>query len=237
MTVRHDGFDVAWLGNATVRIEAPDGFVAYLDPMRRGALDGSGADEADGDADLICVTHAHHYDDDAVERVASEDATLVVYGGLDVADTARDPRPVEELPYETVTVGQEDHATVGPADVWSVPAYNREGGPHARDDGTPYHPKGLGVGYLLSVGGTTAFYPGDSDALDGHRELEPSLFLAPIGGSYAMGPREAADLAGALDPDLVVPIHYGMDESVAADSAAFAADVAGRAIPIALDER
>jgi len=35
----------------------------------------------------------------------------------------------------------------------------------------------------------------------------------------------------------VVPIHYNTFEMLRADSGAFAADVAGRAIPVALDER
>lgn len=237
MTVRHDGFDLTWFGNAAVRIESPDGFVTYLDPGRCPALDrDEDGDDEFGDADLICVTHAHHYDDDAIRRVARDDAALVVYGGLRAEDTAQEVRPVEDLPYETVTVGREDHATVGPADVWSMPAYNREDGPHTRDDGTPYHPEGLGVGYLVSIDGTAVFYPGDSDALDGHRELEPAVFLAPIGGAYAMDADAAAELATALDPDLVVPVHYAADGAMAADPEAFAADVAGRSVPVAIDQ-
>jgi len=46
----------------------------------------------------------------------------------------------------------------------------------------------------------------------------------------------AAVLAAALDPDLVVPIHYNTFEALEADSRAFAADVAGRGVPVALDE-
>jgi L-ascorbate metabolism protein UlaG (beta-lactamase superfamily) len=46
-----------------------------------------------------------------------------------------------------------------------------------------------------------------------------------------------ADLAEALDPDLVLPIHYNTFEALQADSGAFAADVAGRGVPVVLDER
>jgi L-ascorbate metabolism protein UlaG (beta-lactamase superfamily) len=38
-----------------------------------------------------------------------------------------------------------------------------------------------------------------------------------------------------MDPDLVVPIHYDTFDLLAADDEAFAADVAGRSVPIALD--
>lgn len=233
MTIKHDGLGVEWRGYATVRIETPDGFVAYLDPGRYGVLDG----EYPKDGDLICVTHIHHYDSKGVERVADDGATVIVYDGVDVAESDRELAPPDELPFDVVRIGEEDRRGVGDAVVWSMPAYNREDGPHVRDDGTPYHPKGLGVGYLLSLGGTTVFWPGDSDALEGHRELEVSLFLANIGGTFATDRREAADLAEALDPDLVLPIHYDTFEALEADSAAFAADVAGRGVPVVLDER
>lgn len=233
MTVKHDGLRVTWFGYATVRIETPDGFVAYLDPGRYDVLDDYDA----RDGDLVCTTHVHHYDSDAIQRVAKDDATVVAYGGIEAGDTDRDVLPLDELPYELVTVGQEDRAAVGDAQIWSLPAFNHADGPHVDDDGEPYHPEGFGVGFLLSIGGRTVFWPGDSDVLDGHRELDVSLFLANIGGSFAMDRHGAADLAEALDPDLVLPVHYDTFEALEADSDAFAADVAGRGVPVVLDER
>ncbi|WP_101297369.1 MBL fold metallo-hydrolase [Halegenticoccus soli] len=233
MTVRHDGLLVEWLGYATARLETEDGFVAYLDPGRYGVLDGYDA----RDGDLVCVTHVHHYDSDGIGRVAKEDATVVVYEGVDANDTDRDVTPVDDLPYEVVRIGEEDHYAAGGVDAWSMPAYNEPDGPHVDEDGEPYHPKGFGVAFLLSLGDATVFWPGDSDALDGFRELDASLFLANIGGSVVMDRHEAADLAEALDPDLVLPIHYDTFDLLAADSAAFAADVAKRGVPVVLDER
>jgi len=51
-----------------------------------------------------------------------------------------------------------------------------------------------------------------------------------------MDRHEAADLAERLDPDLVCPIHYDTQAFLAADSGAFAADVASRGVPVVLDE-
>jgi L-ascorbate metabolism protein UlaG (beta-lactamase superfamily) len=51
-----------------------------------------------------------------------------------------------------------------------------------------------------------------------------------------MNRQEAAELAGDLKPDLVVPIHYNTFDALEADSASFAADVAKQGIPVALDE-
>nr|WP_049936664.1 MBL fold metallo-hydrolase [Haloplanus natans] len=80
----------------------------------------------------------------------------------------------------------------------------------------------------IEVGGVSVFWPGDSDVLPHHAGLDASLFLANISGSVCMDRHDAAALAERLDPDLVCPIHY--------DTRAFAADVAGRGIPVVLDE-
>jgi L-ascorbate metabolism protein UlaG (beta-lactamase superfamily) len=241
VTVRHDDLTVRWFGYATVRLETAGGFVAYLDPGRYGVLDGGweggaphppGEDYHGRDGDLVCVTHDHHYDPDGIERVAGDDATVVVFGGID-----GDGTPPSDLPFEVVEVGEEDHVSVDGADVWSLPAYNDPDGPHVRPDGTPYHPRGSGVGYRLKLGETSVFWPGDSDYLDGYERLSVSLFLANVGGSFATDRHEAADLAEALDPDLVLPVHYNTFDALEADSAAFAADVAERGVPVVLDER
>ncbi|EJN61196.1 MBL fold metallo-hydrolase [Halogranum rubrum] len=236
MSIRHDSLSVTWLGYATVRIETADDFVAYLDPGRYGVLD----DYYARDGDLVCITHNHHYDSDGIERVAKEDATVVVYEGVDASDIDRDVKAVDELDYDVVRVGEEDHLTVGDigqVDLWSLPAYNEPDGPHADENGDVVHPRGLGCAFMLSLGGRTVFWPGDSDALDGFRELEVSLFLANIGGSVVMDRHEAADLAEALDPDLVLPIHYNTIELLETDEEAFVTDVAKRGIPVVLDER
>ena len=232
VTVRHDGLTVEWLGYATVRIEAPDGTVVYLDPGRYGVLDG----EYPKDGDVVCVTHDHHYDSDGIERVATRDATVVVYEGVDPAGIDRDVVPVEEIDRETVRIGETDHHAVDGVDVWSVPTYNEPDGPHVDTDGEPYHPEGFGVGYRLGVGGVSVFWPGDGDALDGFAQLDVSLFLANIGGNVVSDRHESAALAEAMAPDLVLPVHYDTFELLAADAEAFAADVASRGVPVVLDE-
>jgi L-ascorbate metabolism protein UlaG (beta-lactamase superfamily) len=251
MTVHHDGLSVTWLGYATTRIETPSGFVAYLDPGRYGVLTGDWTPVGGGnpkeaahpratdyrpeDADLVCVTHDHHYDSDGIDRVANEDTTVVVYEAVDPSGIDRDVAAVSELPGEVVRIGEEDHLAVsGPdsgADVWSMPAYNEPDGPR---DG---HPKGFGVGYRLALGGTSVFWPGDSDALDAFAELSVSLFLANIAGTVVSSAAESAELAERMDPDLVLPVHYNTIEILQADSGEFARDVAKRGVPVVLDER
>jgi L-ascorbate metabolism protein UlaG (beta-lactamase superfamily) len=248
MSIRHDSLTVEWVGYATVRIEAA-GTVIYLDPGRYGVLSGEWHPETPGvghppsrdrrpeDGDVICVSHVHHYDPDGIERVASEDATVVAFEGISVRDTGRDVARVSELPYRVRTVGMEADLAVESVPIWTVPAYNEPDGPHTRADGTPYHPRGVGCGFVLVVDGTRVFWPGDTDVLDGHAELDVSLFLPPIGGTFTMDRHEAAELAAALDPDLVVPIHYNTFGALETDAREFAADVAQSGVPVVLDEQ
>ena len=243
MTVRYDGLTIEWLGYATARIETEDEFVAYTDPGRYGVLDDYWA----RDGDLVVVTHDHHYDPDGIRSVAAENATVVVYEAVDATGIDRDVETVEALAadYDVVRVDDEAYVEVGAAGetgtgatVWSVAAYNDPEGSNADADGSVTHPPGLGCGFLLSLGGRTVFWPGDSDALDGFAELDVDVFLANIGGGGIVSDRhEAADLAERMAPELVVPIHYDTFEALEADGGAFAADVAARSIAVALDER
>jgi L-ascorbate metabolism protein UlaG (beta-lactamase superfamily) len=247
MTIRHDGITAEWLGYATLRLESPD-TVVYLDPGRYGVLTGEwdpceadsahpkSRDYAPKDGDIVCVTHIHHYDPDGIGRVASENATVVAFEGINVHATDRDLDRLADLDYEVRTVSMEDQLLVGDIPIWSMPAYNHPDGPNVDASGEPYHQKGIGCGFLLSVDGTRVFWPGDSDVLGGHAELDVSLFVPPIGRNYTMDRHEAADLAERMGPDLVLPIHYNTFEALQADSGAFVTDVARRGVPVVLDE-
>jgi len=251
MTIHHDTLTVRWLGYATARIDDGE-TVVYTDPGRYGVLTGEwsppeGVDTRHPagpaydarDGDVVLVTHEHHYDPDGIRRVAAPDATLVVYEGVDAGRAGRPPSPealATEMGYDLVRIGERDAAEVAGISVRSLPAYNDPDGPHADPDGSVVHPEGFGVGYRFEVGDVPIFWPGDSDVLSHHSDLDVSLLLANISGSVCMDRHEAADLAATLDPALVCPIHYDTQAFLAADSRAFAADVAARGVPVVLDE-
>ncbi|WP_336329643.1 MULTISPECIES: MBL fold metallo-hydrolase [unclassified Haloarcula] len=247
MTVRHDGITAEWLGYATLRLEGEE-TVVYFDPGRYGVLTGEWEPDTPGvghpptqdyapkDGDIVCVTHIHHYDPDGIRRVAGEDATVVAFEGINVHATDRDLDRLADLDYEVRKVGMEADVLVDDVPIWTMPAYNHEDGRNVKDDGSPIHPKGIGCGFLVSLDDTRAFWPGDTDVLDGHAELDVSLFVPTIAKNYTMNRHEAADLAEEMDPDLVLPMHYNTFESLEADSGAFAEDVAKRGVPVVLDE-
>lgn len=247
MTVRHDGLIVEWLGYATLRFAGADA-VVYVDPGRYGVLTGEWEPHAEGvchppsrdyrpaDGDVVCLTHVHHYDPDGIERVASGDATLVAYERIDEQAAERGLPGLDELGLDVRRVGARDVLAAGGVDLWTVPAYNELDGPNTRPDGTPYHPEGFGCGFVIDLEGTRILCPGDTDALAGHRTVDASLFCPPIGPRFTMDRRDAAALAAAIDPDLVLPVHYNTFSTLEADSRAFAADVASAGVPVVLDE-
>ncbi len=249
MTVTYDGLSLDWLGYATIRIAAGE-TVVYLDPGRYGVLTGEwtadspavadahppATDTRPEDGDLVCVTHRHHYDPDGIDRVAAPDATVLAFEGIQPRRGRRDLPRFADLPHEVRTVGAEQQGVAADVLFWTVPAYNDPDGPRVGADGTPFHPEGRGCGFLLSVDGTRLFWPGDTDVLDGHAELDVDVLCPPIGGSFTMDRAEAADLAAATDPGLVVPVHYNTFDALETDSRAFAADVATAGVPVALDE-
>ncbi len=232
MTVRYGAVDVDWLGYATVRLEGEMGTVVYIDPGRYGVLD-----EYDArDGDLILVSHDDHYDPEGIRRVAHEDAIVVVHEAIDADEIERVEEQPEELPYEIERVRGDESFVLGPLDLYTTQAYNEPGGPYTDDEGEPYHREGEGCGFGVTIDGVTAFWPGDTDVLPVHEELAVDVFLPPIGGSFTMDRRDAAELAGAMRPGLVLPIHYDTFEALETDSEAFVVDVARRRVPVVLDE-
>lgn len=232
MTVRYGAVHADWLGYATVRLEGEMGAVIYTDPGRHGVLDGY--DACDGD--VVLVTHGDHYEPDGIRRVAHEDAIVIVHESIDAREIGHTSEQPEDLPYEVERVGADESFVLGPLDLFTTPAYNEHGGPRTDERDAPFHPEGEGCGYGITVDGVTAFWPGDTDALAVHEDLEVDLFMPPIGGAVTMDRREAAALAETMRPGLVLPIHYDTVEALETDAEAFVVDVARRRVPVVLDE-
>ena len=228
--VEHEGVTVSWLGYATLRIDDGE-TVVYVDPGRYGVLDGYDG----GDGDVVCVSHGHHYDSAAIEQVAGDEATLVYFEGINTHHIDRDVARPASLSLSTRTVDAEADIAVGDAVIRTTAAYNDPDGPHVRPAGEPYHPKGRGCGFHITLGGVSVYWPGDTDVLDGHEHLDVDVFCPPIGGRYTMDRHEAADLAVALAPEIVLPIHYDTFDKIEADAAAFADGLESRGIDVAIE--
>jgi len=147
-------------------------------------------------ADLILITHSHtdHCDPDRIKKVLKR-GTLIV--------APKDCEPILGKRVRTLKPGEE--TALGNIRIKAVEAYNYK---RFRTPGKPFHPKGFGVGYLITVGGKTIYHAGDTDFVPEMRQLGPvDVALLPSGDTYTMDNAEAAKAAVAINPKVVLPMH------------------------------
>ena len=78
----------------------------------------------------------------------------------------------------------------------AVPAYNLV---HKRPDGTPFHPKGEGNGYVLTFGKTRVYVAGDTENVPEMKALKSiDVAFLPMNLPYTMTPEMVADAVRAL---------------------------------------
>jgi len=181
---------IKFLGHASFLIKA-ERAVIYFDLRKYG-----GVVETSEKADLILVTHSHadHVSSEKIEKVRKEGTVVIA-----------PKKCVSKIGGEVKTLQPGEDTIVDSVKVRAVEAYNYR---RFRPSGKPYHPKGYGVGYLISVGGKTIYHAGDTDFIPEMRQLgHVDVALLPTGNKYTMDKLEAAEATLAINPNVVVPMH------------------------------
>ena len=182
---------LTFLGHGTLRFSLGATEV-YIDPVSR-----YGNFAAMPKADLVLVTHQHgdHLDPAAIEALRKRVTVVVVTKAC-----------LEKLPGATVLENGQSGAWAG-VRVEAAPAYNLE---HKRPDGTPFHPKGEGNGYVLTLGGKRIYVAGDTENIPEMASLTGiDIAFLPMNLPYTMTPEMVADAARAFRPKILYPYHYG----------------------------
>ena len=154
--------------------------------------------EKPNDADYILITHDHfdHFSPEDIAKVSKSDTVLVVPANM--ADKAEQ---VADIVGKIVTVKPNSSYNIDGLEIETIPAYNRL---------KPFHPKGAGwVGYILNVDGKRIYVAGDTDATKEAGKVQCDIALIPIGGTYTMDAKQAAELINTIKPEVVIPTHYG----------------------------
>jgi L-ascorbate metabolism protein UlaG (beta-lactamase superfamily) len=152
-------------------------------------------------ADLILLTHEHrdHLDLKALNTVRAEKTAVVltetcakqVQGGIVMMNG--DVKIVEGLNIE------------------AVPAYNIV---HKRDNGQPFHPRGLGNGYIIVFGDKRVYVAGDTENIPEMKSLKNiDIAFLPMNLPYTMTPEMVADAARVFKPKILYPYHFGETET------------------------
>lgn len=175
------------LGHDSFLLDGPP--VIYIDPWK--------LPPGCPPADLILVTHAHsdHCSPEDVEKISKKGAVVVTDPGAGKKlKGARVLRPGEST-------------TVGDVTVTATPAYNVN---KFRSPGQLFHPKSVqGNGYVIALGGETLYHTGDTDFIPEMAQLEVTVALLPVSGTYVMTAEEAFEAAQVIRAAVYVPMHYG----------------------------
>src|SRR5680860_170486 len=144
---------ITFIGHGTLMMEF-SGKVIHIDPV------GSYADYSKlPKADVILVTHEHgdHLDVNAIKLLRKESSVVAL------------TTTCAEKYKDGMVLNNGDSFTFMGIEVEAVPAYNIK---NVRSEGNPYHPRGIGNGYVIYLADKKVYVAGDtcllytSDAAD-----------------------------------------------------------------------
>ncbi len=148
-------------------------------------------------ADIVLVTHEHsdHLDPEAIRAVRKETTTVIVASKC----AGRVPG--------AVVLHNDDSKSVNGIRIEAVPAYNVK---HMRAPGSPFHPRGSGNGYVLTLGERKVYVAGDTENTREMKALKGiDIAFLPMNLPYTMTPEMVSDAAAAFRPKILYPYHFG----------------------------
>ena len=179
--------EITPIAHASVQIEH-NGTVIHVDPWRQGYYSNAKL------ADLILVTDTpgDHLDLEAIVAIRRVGAPVVV------------PPSAEDIVPDNTVLANGETTTVRGVGIEAVPSYDLT-------PGEPYHPKGQGNGYVVTLGGARLYFSG------GGLECVPEVqaltdidvaFLSMNLPNDRMTPLAAAECVKIFKPKIVYPYHY-----------------------------
>ena len=182
---------ITFIGHGSVMFEF-DGKIIYVDPYSKMA-DFTTLPKAD----LILITHEHqdHLDTNALDILRTPATTMVVTETVAGRLTGG------------IVMHNGDERTVMGLKIEAVPAYNLV---HMRSEGVPFHPKGVGNGYIITFGDKRVYIAGDTENIPEMKNIKGiDIAFLPMNLPYTMTPEMVADAAGSLKPKILYPYHFG----------------------------
>jgi len=183
--------EMTFIGHGTLMFMLND-YVIHIDPVSRYAEYGLLPD-----ADLVLVTHEHgdHLDIEAIANIRKQ-STVVVCSQISA-------RQLDN----PIVMNNGDTEMINGIRIQAVPAYNIE---HKRENGDPFHSKGDGNGYVLSMGDTKVYIAGDTENVPEMADLIGiDIAFLPMNLPYTMTPRMVADAVELFNPAILYPYHFG----------------------------
>ncbi|KHO47414.1 MAG: hypothetical protein QT00_C0002G0066 [archaeon GW2011_AR5] len=184
---------LTWFGHASFMLEIHGLHTRiYIDPHV--------LPESVEEADIVLVTH-EHFDHCNVENIKKlRGAGTKVLGP---------PSVMKKLGFGS-PMNIDKITNINGIKITGTDAYNIN---KFRSPDNPFHPRGLGIGYLIETGGNVIYHAGDTDNIPEMASLgRVDIALLPIGGTYTMTIQEAAEAAKIIKPATAIPMHYNSDK-------------------------
>ena len=188
--------------------------IIYIDPFK--------IENALHDADFIFCTHSHydHFSIEDILKIKNENTFLIITQSC--FDEA-----IKYFSKEKILVVEPSYNyCINDLSFETTPSYNIN---------KNFHPKAnKWVGYIISSNAKTYFIAGDTDNIPEIQNLTCDIAFLPIGGTYTMNYKEAAELANTLNASLIVPTHYGSIVGTVEDAEKFKSLVQNKEVKIIL---
>ena len=164
--------------------------IIYIDPFK--------INKNYNDADIIFITHDHydHYSEEDIDKVINENTTIIIPDEL-LTKLLRKGINKNAI----ITVEPNKNYMVQGIKFETISAYNTN---------KTFHPKENGwVGYIIIINGIRYYIAGDTDITEENKKVKCDVAFVPVGGTYTMNFKEAANLINEIKPKIAIPIHYG----------------------------
>ena len=178
------------LYHSSIKIES--NINIYSDPFK--------IEVASNDADVIFITHEHydHFSPEDILKIKKENTIIVLPKNME--NMALDLN-FEKTNIVLVEPNQKYKLENQELIFETIPAYNVN---------KNFHKKEMNwVGYILEIEGKRVYVAGDTDITEENKQVKCDIALVPIGGTYTMEAKEAAELVNIIKPKIAIPIHYG----------------------------
>ncbi len=147
-------------------------------------------------ADLILISHQHgdHLDVNAINKIKKTGTRILL------------TKSCKKTLKEGIEMANGNNNEVLGIKIEAVPAYNIQ---HKRQDGSPFHPKGEGNGYILTFSDKRIYVAGDTEVIPEMKNFK-NIYAAilPANLPYTMSPQMVAQAAKIIKPKLLYPYHF-----------------------------
>ncbi len=182
---------------ASIQIEY-EGTVIHVDPWGRGDY----SDAKPADLILVTDTSADHLDPELIATLRKLGAPVVL---SDRPQEARDEGSRERLMQvpDGVVMDNGSRLTLAGIEIEAVPMYDIL-------PGEPFHARGEGNGYILTLGETRVYIAGVTECTPEMQEIRDiDIAFIPMNLPHGrMPPLAAVDCVQTIGPKIVYPYHY-----------------------------